>query len=85
MEEYNNLYMVDNPEVEKFMYAKRLGGAVALGNPEFASLCAQCGQCVEKCPQHIDIPGTLESVVEELEGPGFEQRVAMAKQMFKQT
>ncbi len=84
-EEYNNLYMVDNPEVEKFMYAKRLGGAVALGNPEFASLCAQCGQCVEKCPQHIDIPGTLESVVEELEGPGFEQRVAMAKQMFKQT
>lgn len=55
-----------------------------LGSP-FASLCVQCGQCVEKCPQHIDIPVVLESVVEELEGPDFEQRVAMAKQIFKQT
>ena len=65
-EEYNNLYMVDNPDEEKFMYAARLGGAVALGEAyEFASLCVQCGQCVEKCPQHIDIPVILESVVED--------------------
>jgi predicted aldo/keto reductase-like oxidoreductase len=84
-EEYNNLYLADDPNGEKFMYAARLGGAVALGNPEFASLCVQCGQCVEKCPQHIDIPVVLESVVAELEGPDFEQRVAMARQMFKQT
>ena len=84
-EEYNNLYMVDNPDEEKFMYAARLGGAVALGKPEFASLCVQCGQCVEKCPQHIDIPVILESVVEELEGPDLEQRIAMAKQLFKKT
>jgi predicted aldo/keto reductase-like oxidoreductase len=84
-EEYNNLYLADDPNGEKFMYAARLGGAVALGDPEFASLCVQCGQCVEKCPQHIDIPVVLESVVEELEGPDFEQRVAMARQMFKQT
>ena len=83
-EEYNNLYMVDNPDEEKFMYAARLGGAVGVGEPEFASLCIQCGQCVEKCPQHIDIPGVLESVVEEFEGPGFEQTFAMAKEMFKQ-
>ena len=67
------------------MYAARLGGAVALGTPEFASLCVQCGQCAEKCPQHIEIPKVLESVVQELEGPGFGERVAMAKQMFKQT
>jgi predicted aldo/keto reductase-like oxidoreductase len=84
-EEYNNLYLADNPDGEKFMYAARLGGAVGLGEPEFASLCVQCGQCVEKCPQHIDIPVVLESVVEELEGPDLEQRVAMAKQAFKQT
>ena len=83
-EEYNNLHLVDNPEGEKFMYAARLGGAVALGNPEFASLCVQCGECVEKCPQHLDIPTILESVMEELEGPDFEKRVAMAKQAFKQ-
>ena len=82
-EEYNNLHLVDNPDAEKFMYAARLGGAVALGEPEFASLCVECGKCVEKCPQHIDIPTVLKSVVEELEGPDFEQRVALARQAFK--
>ena len=83
-EHYNNLTLADNPGGEKFMYAARLGGAVALGNPEFASLCVQCGQCAEKCPQHIDIPTVLESVVEELEGPDLKERAAMAKQMFRQ-
>jgi predicted aldo/keto reductase-like oxidoreductase len=82
-EEYNNLYLVDDREGEKFTYAARLGGAVALGEPEYASLCVQCGQCVEKCPQHIDIPTVLESIVEELEGPDFKERVAMAREMFK--
>jgi len=84
-EEYNNLYLANNPDGEKFMYAARLGGAVALGTPEFASLCIQCGECREKCPQHIDIPTVLESVVAELEGSGFEERVTMARQMFRQT
>ncbi len=84
-EHYNNLTLADDPDGEKFMYAARLGGAVALGTPEFASLCVQCGQCVEKCPQRIDIPTVLESVVKELEGPDLEQRVATAKQMFRQT
>jgi len=83
-EHYNNLTLADNPDGEKFMYAARLGGAVALGTPEFASLCVQCGQCAEKCPQHIDIPAVLENVVKELEGPGFEERVKTARQMFKQ-
>ena len=84
-EEYNNLYLAGNPDGEKFMYAARLGGAVALGTPEFASLCVQCGECREKCPQHIDIPAVLEAVTKELEGPGFAERVAMARQLFKQT
>jgi hypothetical protein len=82
-EEYNNLYLTGNADGEKFMYAARLGGAVGLGTPEFASLCVQCGECREKCPQHLDIPVLLESVVTELEGPGFEERVAMARQAFK--
>jgi predicted aldo/keto reductase-like oxidoreductase len=84
-EEYNNLFLAEDPDGERFMYAARLGGAVALGEPEFASLCVQCGKCVEQCPQQIDIPAVLETVVEELEGPGFEERVAMARQLFKQT
>jgi len=83
-EEYNNLGMVKNPEEEKFMYAARLGGVVGTGEPSYASLCVQCRECVDKCPQHIEIPEVLESVVKEFEGPGFAERVAMAKQVFKQ-
>ncbi len=78
-EEYNNLYMTSNPDGEKFLYAARLGGAVALGKAEYASQCVQCGECQEKCPQHLEIPALLESVVNELEGPDFKERVAMAR------
>jgi uncharacterized protein len=41
--------------------------------------------CVDKGPRHINIPAVLESVVENLEGSGFEERVAIARQMFRQT
>jgi Predicted oxidoreductases of the aldo/keto reductase family len=81
---YNNLYFADDPDAVRFMYAGRVGGALGTGGGEFASQCGQCGQCLEKCPQHIDIPTVLDSVVEELEGSDLEQRVAMAKEMFKQ-
>jgi len=84
-EEYNNLYLNGNADMSKFMYAARVGGAVGTGKPEFASLCVQCMECVDKCPQHINIPEVLESVVAELEGPDLHERVAMAKKMFKQT
>lgn len=82
-ETYNDLYMSGNADEAKFMYAARLGGIVSSGETEFASQCVQCGKCLEKCPQHIDIPTILESVVEELEGSDLEERVAMAKQLFK--
>ncbi|WMW23339.1 aldo/keto reductase [Methanolobus mangrovi] len=81
---YNNLYLEGDPDTVKFMYAARVGGALGLEEPEFASRCVQCGQCLEKCPQHIDIPNVLYSVVNELEGPDLEQRAAMAREMFKQ-
>ncbi len=81
---YNNLYLEDDPDTVKFMYAARVGGALGLDEPVFASQCVQCGQCLEKCPQHIDIPNVLGSVVGELEGSDLEQRVAMSKEMFKQ-
>jgi predicted aldo/keto reductase-like oxidoreductase len=25
-----------------------------------ATLCTSCGECLEKCPQHLEIPGYLE-------------------------
>jgi predicted aldo/keto reductase-like oxidoreductase len=84
-EDYNNLYMTGDANGTKFHYAVRLSGVLSVGDREFASQCIQCGECLDKCPQHIDIPAILEVVVEELEGPDLEQRVAVAKQVFKRT
>ncbi len=82
---YNSLHMSGNADEAKFLYAVMLGVTLSVGEPEFASRCVQCGKCLEKCPQHLEIPTILESVVEELEGPDLEKRVAMAKQAFKRT
>lgn len=38
------------------------GAALRSGNPKLASLCNECGACVRKCPQHIDIPSELKNV-----------------------
>jgi predicted aldo/keto reductase-like oxidoreductase len=32
-----------------------------------ASSCVECRSCVDKCPQHIDIPEKLKEMVEELD------------------
>jgi uncharacterized protein len=81
---YNNLHMFGNEEGAKFAYAIRMSGAFTDTEPGgFASLCIECGQCMEKCPQSLEIPDLLKAVAEELEGPDFEQRLAMAKQAFR--
>lgn len=79
---YNNLHMSGNADEAKFLYAAMLSGLLSVGDPKFASQCVQCGKCLEKCPQHLEIPTLLESVAEELEGPDLEKRVAIAKQAF---
>jgi predicted aldo/keto reductase-like oxidoreductase len=78
----NGLHMSGNADEAKFLYAAMLSGVLSAGKPKFASQCVQCGKCLEKCPQHLDIPTILESVVEELEGPDLVKRVAAAKQVF---
>jgi len=82
---YNNLHMSGNADEAKFLYAAMLSGVLSAGEPAFASQCVQCGKCLEKCPQHLEIPTILESVVEELEGSDLEKRVAIAEQAFKRT
>jgi len=79
---YNSLHMSGNADEAKFLYAAQLSGVLSIGEPAYASQCVQCGECLEKCPQHLEIPELLESVVEELEGPDLEDRVAMTKQIF---
>jgi len=79
---YNSLHMSGNADEAKFFYAAQLSGVLSVGEPAYASQCVQCEECLEKCPQHLEIPTLLESVVEELEGPDLEKRVAITKQVF---
>ena len=77
----NKLHLFKNEEESKFLYAVRCGGIFTASDPGFASRCVQCGQCLEKCPQGIDIPEALEWVVADLEDAQTLVRLAQAKKM----
>jgi predicted aldo/keto reductase-like oxidoreductase len=79
-EVYNKMHMFGNPEEARFLYAIRMSGIFGTA-PGYASQCVQCGDCLEKCPQHIEIPDFLEMVAEELEDADLEKRVAVGKKM----
>jgi predicted aldo/keto reductase-like oxidoreductase len=79
-EVYNKMHLFGNVEEAKFMYAIRMSGIIT-GTQAYASQCVQCGECLEKCPQQIEIPDFLEMVVDELEDSELEKRVAMGKKM----
>jgi len=74
---YNSYHMFDDKQHEKFMYISRLGGL--LNEKSAASLCRNCGKCVKACPQHIDIPGELKKVKDEMEGPAMKIIVPVSK------
>lgn len=78
----NRLHMYKNTQEAKFMYAVRCSGIIS-GGPEsgFASNCVQCGECLEKCPQGIDIPDVLVDAVKDLEDDQVDERIATAKKM----
>ncbi len=79
---YDNFYLSGNEKEAKLMYAAKPGGIIRGDIPGYASQCVQCGQCVEKCPQHVDIPALLEAVVKEFEGKDFKGWRIMAKKAF---
>lgn len=80
-EVYNKLHLFRNVEEAKFTYAIRCSGIFIGGDEEYASRCVQCGECLEKCPQQIDIPTVLEDVVADLEDEKLYDRVAAARKM----
>ncbi len=43
---------------------KRLYKLLVASKGKQASLCIACGECLEKCPQHLPIPETMELIVE---------------------
>lgn len=79
---YDNFYLSGNESEAKLMYVAKPGGIIRGDVPGYASQCVQCGQCVEKCPQHLDIPSLLEAVTEKFEGKDLRGWRMMAKKVF---
>jgi predicted aldo/keto reductase-like oxidoreductase len=79
-EVYNKMHMFGNEQEGKFMYAIRMSGMIS-GASGYASQCVQCGDCLEKCPQRIEIPDMLEAVAREFEDADLEKRIAMGRKM----
>jgi predicted aldo/keto reductase-like oxidoreductase len=80
---YDNYYLSGNEKEAKLMYAAKPGGIIRGDVHAYASQCVQCGQCVEKCPQHLDIPSLLEAVKEKFEGKDLKGWKVMAKKAFR--
>jgi predicted aldo/keto reductase-like oxidoreductase len=59
---YNQGCMFDAQKIARGNYKIILGGFLA-GAKGFASQCTECGDCEEKCPQHIEIREGLKEVV----------------------
>ncbi len=72
---YNKMHLFGNPEEGKDSYAMKTSGVLQRSESGFASQCVECGKCLEKCPQGLDIPLLLKDVAAELEGPDLEDRV----------
>src|SRR4030042_5639702 len=81
-ETYNKMHLFGEIEMAKFGYAIRMSGIVGDGKPKYASQCVECGECLDKCPQHIPIPEFLAKVAAEMEGPDLEKRLAIARKLF---
>ncbi len=69
-EMYDNVNMFGDKNMVKVFYLARVGGVTSTGKPAYASLCKNCGQCVEKCPQSLPIPELLEDVSDMFDGIG---------------
>lgn len=61
---YNSKYLLKQKKMTGF-YWLQLGGMN--GKASYASLCQNCGKCLEHCPQNIDIPNALKDVTKDME------------------
>ncbi|MBM7561526.1 aldo/keto reductase [Fusibacter tunisiensis] len=61
---YNSKHLIQ--QKTRTFYWMQLGGMN--GKPSYASLCQNCGKCLDHCPQQIDIPTELKAVAKDMEG-----------------
>jgi hypothetical protein len=66
----------------KLMYLFQNGGIVT-DKPSLASMCVQCEECLEKCPQDLPIPDLLRDVQEDMEGIFTKPMVWLGKRVMK--
>jgi len=62
-EYFNRGHMYDDKEQTRQIYTAFLAG-VFDGIPSYASLCQECGECEEKCPQNLPVRENLKKVAE---------------------
>jgi predicted aldo/keto reductase-like oxidoreductase len=80
-EHYNSYHMFDNKQYRKMLYLIQNGGFLGK-KPELASLCTQCGKCVNACPQHLPIPELLQDVKKDMQGPMTQPLIWILKRVF---
>ncbi|MGO9229846.1 MAG: aldo/keto reductase [Bryobacteraceae bacterium] len=69
------------PQEAGFQYVLRVSGMVS-GSRAYASLCTQCMDCIDKCPQSLQIPDLLDQVAREFEGERLKDIEATARRLF---
>lgn len=77
----NAAYTFGKSDEARFLYVARAGGLLS-GRPAYASLCSRCMDCVQKCPQGLEIPDLLEQAVRDFEGEGLRDREAKVRSLF---
>ncbi|MGA2115229.1 MAG: aldo/keto reductase [Bryobacteraceae bacterium] len=80
---FNAFHTFGKKQEALFLYVVRAGGFLS-GHPAYASLCAHCLECLEKCPQELQVPDLLEQVANQFEGEGLREREAIARRFFQE-
>lgn len=82
-EVYNKMHMFGDEQGTKLSYALRMSGGISGQDPGFASQCVECGECMEKCPQQLEIIDHLAAACDEMESGDMQHRVKMVTERIK--
>ncbi len=77
---YNDKYLLGGKNL-RLRYMQVFGAMSQ--KPSNASMCTECGKCLPRCPQQIDIPKELKKVARELEWPLYKPITALARKILR--